>query len=102
MSKNLSYLREKSTMECEQYIREWMEENRDEMILCPNQPGYLRISRKGCVRRYLAAKEGIFESISKNDPFYYVLKTGMDRCISCNIGKRYACIEEEKAKGAVG
>ncbi|MEM2983241.1 MAG: hypothetical protein QXH17_08780 [Candidatus Bathyarchaeia archaeon] len=79
-----------------------MEENREEMILCPHQPGYLRISKNGCVRRYLAAQEKAFESISKNDPFYYVLKVGMEKCISCKIGRRYACMDEEKEQGAMG
>jgi len=79
-----------------------MEENREEMILCPRQPGFLKISKNGCVRRYIAAQEKIFESISKNDPFYYVLKSGMDRCITCGIGRRYASFNEEKAGGVAG
>jgi hypothetical protein len=83
---------------CHEYnecVKEWMTQKRKEMILCPNQPGYMKISKDACIKRYLTAKEMPFEKISKNDPFYYILKSGMDRCISCPIGRRYASLTEE-------
>lgn len=87
--------------ECRECVQEWIEQKREEMILCPNQPGYLKISQSACIKRYRAAKEMPFEKVSKSDPFYYILKSGMDRCISCPIGKRYAALSEEDDEESV-
>lgn len=56
-----------------------------EIILCPRQPGNLKISRGACGRRHLQSLRTIyFESLLGNSPFW----DGYSLCRKCSIGKR--------------
>jgi hypothetical protein len=62
-----------------------------EIILCPHQPGNLKISREACGKRHLRSQKSEFlESLLGNDPFW----DGFSICRNCSIGKRM--LREEK------
>ena len=66
-------------------IEEWLYRNRKRIILCPFQPGNLRITRWGCRRRKMRAKREDFTVILQGDYFDYVYKSGLLRCRECRI-----------------
>jgi hypothetical protein len=55
------------------------------MIVCPYQPGNLRITPWGCKKRKLQAAREDFTDIMKGDDFDYVYKNGLLRCRDCPI-----------------
>jgi hypothetical protein len=62
-----------------------------EIILCPHQPGNLKISREACGKRHLRSRKSEYlESLLGNDPFW----DGFSICRNCSIGKRI--LREEK------
>jgi hypothetical protein len=83
----------------ERQISEWIEEHQRDMILCPNQPGLLLISKVACLKRYRAALGRIFETISEEDTFHYALKKGLTLCEGCPIGQKLVN-EEQKTSVA--
>lgn len=66
-------------------IEEWLQRNRRKIILCPYQPGNLRITLWGCKRRKLQAKREDFSDIMKGDFYDYVYKNGLLRCRDCRL-----------------
>ena len=48
-------------------IEEWLHRNSEEFILCPFQPGNLRITRSGCRRRRMRAKAEDFAEVDRCD-----------------------------------
>ena len=56
-----------------------------ELIVCPRQPGRLRISRNACALRYLMSKRG--KSAFPNDEFGMARKAGLDICRNCPDGQ---------------
>jgi hypothetical protein len=66
---------------------EWLYRNRRKIIVCPYQPGNLRISRWGCRKRKLQAKREDFTAIMQGDYFDYVYKSGLLRCRDCPIAQ---------------
>jgi hypothetical protein len=62
-----------------------------EIILCPHQPGNLKISREACGKRYLRSRKSEYlESLLGNDPFW----DGFSICRKCPIGKEILKEEE--------
>jgi hypothetical protein len=56
-----------------------------EIILCPHQPGNLKISKGACGRRHLQSLKSVyFERLLGNSPFW----DGFSLCRKCSIGKR--------------
>jgi len=56
-----------------------------EIILCPHQPGNLKISKGACGKRHLHSHKSIFfERLLGNSPFV----DGFSLCLNCSIGKR--------------
>jgi len=66
-------------------IEEWLYRNQGKIILCPFQPGNLRITRWGCRKRKMRAKREDFTAILQSDYFDYVYKNGLLRCRDCQI-----------------
>ena len=63
-----------------------------ETILCPHQPGNLKISKRACGKRYAhGQKSDYFERLLGNDPFW----DGFSICRKCSIGRRV--LREEKS-----
>lgn len=71
-------------------VKEWMDENHERMMVCPNQPGALLLSKSACVRRYLAAQEETYEDMMLVDFFRYKVKKGLYLCRNCAVGARLA------------
>lgn len=82
----------------EREVEKWIQEHQGELILCPNQPGLLMISKKACLKRHRAALDQVFEEISREDPFHFALKKGLSLCGGCPIGKRL--LEETRKDGS--
>jgi hypothetical protein len=56
-----------------------------EIILCPHQPGSLKISKGACGKRHLQSLRSIyFERLLGNSPFW----DGYSLCRKCSIGKQ--------------
>ena len=58
-----------------------------ELILCPRQPGNLRISRHACALRYIKAQK------IKVHPFGYsgnLVNRSFEICQTCSEGREYA------------
>jgi hypothetical protein len=68
-------------------IEEWLYRNRGKIILCPFQPGNLRITPWGCRMRKMKAKKEDFTAIMQGDYFDYVYKNGLLRCRDCQIAE---------------
>ena len=66
-------------------IEEWLYRNQGKIILCPFQPGNLRITQWGCRKRKMRAKREDFTAIMQGDYFDYVYKNGLLRCRDCQI-----------------
>jgi hypothetical protein len=66
-------------------IEEWLCRNQGKIILCPFQPGNLRITCWGCRRRKMKANREDFTAILQGDYFDYVYKSGLLRCRDCQI-----------------
>ena len=81
----------------EQEVSKWIREHERDMILCPNQPGLLMISKKACRKRYRAAISRVFESISEENTFHHALKKGLTLCQGCPIGQKL--VDREKRGG---
>ncbi len=69
----------------EYQIEEWFYRNRRKIIVCPYQPGNLRITLWGCKRRKQQAKRVDLTNFLKGDYFDYVYKNGLMRCRDCPI-----------------
>jgi hypothetical protein len=78
----------------DQEVGKWIQEHEREMIVCPNQPGLLLISKKACLKRYRAALGRAFDTVSEEDAFHYVLKKGLTLCEGCPMGRKL--VDEEK------
>jgi hypothetical protein len=66
---------------------EWLNENHEDLILCPHQPGGLMISRTACMKRHeAAAKEKEPTLIDEKDIFSHRWKKGLLLCRECRIG----------------
>ncbi len=56
-----------------------------EIILCPHQPGNLKISKGACGRRHLLSQKSVyFERLLGDSPFW----EGYSLCRKCSIGKQ--------------
>jgi hypothetical protein len=66
-------------------VEEWLDRNQGKIILCPFQPGNLRITRWGCRKRKMRANREDFTAIMQSDYFDYVYKNGLLRCRDCPI-----------------
>lgn len=75
-------------------VREWMDAHHERMLVCPNQPGALVLSKNACMRRYLAAQEETYEDMMLVDFFRYRVKKGLYVCRNCAIGKGLASRQE--------
>ena len=74
----------------EMVVNRWLVRNRGEMIVCPNQPGQLRISKSACAKRYRMGSREDFADLMKGDPFHYAYKRGLTLCRECRVGKKCA------------
>ncbi len=72
------------------HVTQWMDEHHERMMVCPNQPGALLLSKSACVRRYLAAQEETYEDMMLLDFFRYRVKKGLYLCRNCPVGARLA------------
>lgn len=65
----------------------WLRENEDDMLLCPYQPGGLRISRYACAKRHIRAKENEKMITSLSPEMDVEIAAGLARCMNCSIGR---------------
>jgi hypothetical protein len=66
----------------------WLAKNREDMIVCPNQPGQLTISKSSCSKRYLMSRRENLKELLKGDFFQYIYMRGLSVCRECLIGKK--------------
>jgi hypothetical protein len=66
-------------------IEEWLYRNQGKIILCPFQPGNLRITQWACRKRKMQARKEDLTAIMQGDYFDYVYKNGLLRCRDCRI-----------------
>jgi len=71
---------------------QWMTKNRGDMIVCPNQPGQLVISKTSCSKRYAMSRREDLKDILKGDFFHYTYMRGLTVCRDCPIGKKLSAI----------
>ena len=68
----------------------WLAKNRRDMIVCPNQPGQLMISKSSCSKRYQMSRRENLNELLKGDFFQYIYMKGLSVCKDCPIGKKLA------------
>ncbi len=68
------------------FFRYWRNAQPDEMIDCPYQPGNLKISKKSCLKRLRASKEGKFKMVKNDDFFFFMINEGLTTCKNCPAG----------------
>jgi len=73
-------------------VEDWLNENQPGILMCPYQPGGLLISKKACIKRYLAARPGKIEG-RMDDLFRHTLSKGLSLCRTCPIGEKLASSE---------
>lgn len=66
----------------------WLAKNRRDMIVCPNQPGQLMISKSSCSKRYQMSRKENLNELLKGDFFQYIYMKGLSVCKDCPIGKK--------------
>jgi hypothetical protein len=68
----------------------WLAKNRRDMIVCPNQPGQLMISKSSCSKRYMMSRKENLSELMKGDFLQYIYMKGLSVCRDCPIGKKLA------------
>ncbi|MEJ5375938.1 MAG: hypothetical protein WHX93_05120 [bacterium] len=71
-------------------VDRWMNEHHERMMVCPNQPGALLLTKRACMRRYLASQEETYEDMMLVDFFRYRVKKGLYLCKNCPVGASLA------------
>jgi hypothetical protein len=66
----------------------WLAKNREDMIVCPKQPGQLTISKSSCSKRYIMSRRENLKELLKGDFFQYIYMRGLSVCRDCPIGKK--------------
>jgi len=66
----------------------WLARNREDMIVCPKQPGQLTISKSSCSKRYTMSRRENLKELLKGDFFQYIYMRGLSVCRDCPIGKK--------------
>jgi hypothetical protein len=66
----------------------WLAKNREDMFVCPKQPGQLMISRASCSKRYTMSRRENLKDFLKGDFFKYIYMRGLSVCRDCPIGKK--------------
>ncbi len=66
----------------------WLAKNRRDMIVCPNQPGQLTISKHSCSKRYSMSRRENLSELMKGDFFQYIYMKGLSVCRDCPTGKK--------------
>jgi len=92
-----------------QPFEEWLSRNREQMIHCPYQPGSLLISRSSCLKRRETAQTIDLSDVMSGSEFDFAYRTGLARCLHCNVvflpsrrsGKKAAKAVEPGRKAAV-
>ncbi len=69
-------------------VDKWLAKNRGDMIVCPNQPGQLTISKASCAKRYTMSRRENLKELLKGDFFQYIYMRGLTVCRECPIGKK--------------
>jgi hypothetical protein len=70
----------------ESQIQQWWEEQNEQLITCPHQPGNLRISGASCAKRYAMAQRK--QRMTRNQDAEFALNSTLERCRHCKIGKQ--------------
>ena len=76
----------------------WLAKNRRDMIVCPNQPGQLMISKASCSKRYTMSRKENLQDLLKGDFFQYIYMKGLSVCRDCPIGKKLATSTRPSAR----
>jgi len=71
-------------------VDKWLAKNRRDMIVCPNQPGQLMISKSSCLKRYQMSRKENLRDLLKGDFFQYIYMKGLSVCHDCPVGKKLA------------
>jgi len=66
----------------------WLAKNREDMFVCPKQPGQLMISKASCSKRYTMSRRENLKDLLKGDFFQYIYMKGLSVCRDCPIGKK--------------
>jgi hypothetical protein len=79
------------------YAEYWLSANKPETIVCPYQPGNLKITKNACLKRYEASERAKWEMINHADLFTYTVGQGLLRCKTCPIVKSLPPLQQEKS-----
>jgi hypothetical protein len=71
-----------------------------ELVLCPSQPGGLRISRKACANRHRAAHRKDLKI--KDLELRIALSSSLELCKGCPQGQHYSRVRRGKAASKKG
>ena len=69
---------------------QWLAKNKRDMIVCPNQPGQLMISKTSCSKRYIMSRRKDLKELLKGDFYHYIYIRGLSVCRDCPVGKKLA------------
>jgi hypothetical protein len=69
---------------------QWLAKNKRDMIVCPNQPGQLTISKASCSKRYIMSRRQDLKDLLKGDFYQYIYIRGLSVCRDCPVGKKMA------------
>ena len=69
---------------------QWLAKNKRDMIVCPNQPGQLMISKSSCSKRYIMSRRKDLKDLLKWDFYQYIYFRGLSVFRDCPVGKKMA------------
>lgn len=82
--------KEVAMRDVQRQISEWISRNRQNLIRCPHQPGNLLITKQGCQRRQIRARQEDLTNTMKGDVMDYIYRQGLSICLGCNAMRKKA------------
>jgi hypothetical protein len=81
----------------ERETQQWLAENSQGLITCPNQPGNLKITPASCAKRHEFANDPQWSNVGK-EPFHvFVFKMNLKACRDCEIGAMNSARQDKAA-----
>ena len=80
----------------ESQIDRWWEQQNEQLITCPHQPGNLKISAVSCAKRYEMAQQR--QRVTRDQDTGLALKATLERCRHCEIGEQQYLRERRDPK----
>jgi hypothetical protein len=86
------------------FVEGWLEQNRDQIVQCPNQPGQLKLTMEACIQRHWAAQTNCTDVRWMNPPRNLSdrAKDGLALCLQCPIGEQLSFSNPSGQQASLG